>query len=436
MADLGFNDSGYEYLNKENRVLFSEDDAHNKLFEYITADISPISKLLERHFLTQMNLDTFELTSGRQIGTELSEIRTILAAAHPYYQYEVDKSITRAIGKYFNQLLVYSIWGCQNLALKHEVTKSWYKERLFALMPVPLYQRIDDDGLDDFLTEYEKQIGEWNSVPSEETTETVVFDIPQKPIPFSSEINTQKEVANILYFTLDVDAEYINKLSPQQRIWLYGNVCRAGNLPMLNVTEEIRFYQQPRLSSSVDSAQQDRESQELKELFSPLYSLGQVNVERHGIPANIQGPLASAVEFCRGITTPKSYEVYDIENLRQLLFLEIIRMIQSKKMIRKCRNCGKYFIIKNRKIVYCNRIDKSGRKCSEVGPTRSYHKKMDEDEALKIYNRAYKTHFARRKNGILSQNGFQEWCKAAKSKLDKVRDGELDIKEFQDWLKK
>lgn len=455
MAGLGFHDAGYEYLDKGSYVLFSENNAHNMLFDYVAANISPVSGLLERHVLMQMNLDTFELTPRQQNGDVLSEIKAILVAAHPYYQYEMGKTIIRAIGEYFNQLLVYSIYRCQNSALGQEVTESWYKERLFALIPAPLCQETDDIGPDDFFAEYKKQTAEWNVIRREGTQETVesaeageteetwemdetfVFNVPkEKPTPFSSEINTQKEIANILYFVLDVDADHLNKLPIQQRVWIYANIFRASNPPTLNVTDKVSLYQQPRFYSGVDRSQEIEKAQNLEEIFSPLYPLGEIDLERNGIPASLQEQLVSAVEFGGKITSSALYEIYEIENLRQLLFLEVLRMIQSKEMIRKCKNCGKYFKIKNRKIVYCDRVIESGRMCSEVGAIRSYQKKMADDETLKLYNRAYKTHFARRKNGILSQNGFQEWCIAAKDKLDKARCGDLNINEFRDWLKK
>ena len=46
------------------------------------------------------------------------------------------------------------------------------------------------------------------------------------------------------------------------------------------------------------------------------------------------------VEILRLIETAQIYEEYEICNLKQLLQMEILSMIQADTMIRKCRNCG------------------------------------------------------------------------------------------------
>ena len=74
--------------------------------------------------------------------------------------------------------------------------------------------------------------------------------------------------------------------------------------------------------------------------------------------------------------------------------------------------------------------------CSKVGSQQAFEKKMKEDEALRIYNRAYKTHHARVRKKNMEQNDFLRWCNEAKQKLGQARTGELDIASFQKWLKK
>ena len=60
---------------------------------------------------------------------------------------------------------------------------------------------------------------------------------------------------------------------------------------------------------------------------------------------------------------------------------------------------------------------------------------MKEEDALNIYNRAYKTHHARIRNGKMTKSDFCVWSAEAKQKLNEVRAGQLDIAEFQKWLK-
>lgn len=79
-------------------------------------------------------------------------------------------------------------------------------------------------------------------------------------------------------------------------------------------------------------------------------------------------------------------------------------MILDETLIKKCRNCGKYFVVKNLNVEYCDRRINNDeesddyRTCSDVGPKLSYQKKLEEDLPLKFYSRAYKTHYARIKS--------------------------------------
>ena len=117
-------------------------------------------------------------------------------------------------------------------------------------------------------------------------------------------------------------------------------------------------------------------------------------------------------------------------------------MVLDQTPVKKCRNCGKYFVVKNLNVEYCDRpIDDDEesddhRTCSDVGPKRSYQKKLEQDQPLKFYERSYKTHYARIKSGKMSKAEFFEWQKEAKEKLELVRSDNYDFEEFKLWLKK
>ncbi|MDD2586837.1 MAG: DUF6076 domain-containing protein, partial [Bacteroides sp.] len=99
-------------------------------------------------------------------------------------------------------------------------------------------------------------------------------------------------------------------------------------------------------------------------------------------------------------------------------------------------HCGMYFVVNNLNVEYCDRvIDDEEKTCSEIGPKRSFQKKLEKDYPLKIYNRSYKTHYARVKKGRMSKSEFYNWYIEAKEKLALARNGELDINEYEKWLK-
>ena len=60
---------------------------------------------------------------------------------------------------------------------------------------------------------------------------------------------------------------------------------------------------------------------------------------------------------------------------------------------------------------------------------------MDEDHILKVYNRVYKTIYARMKRGTLTADEFNRWKAEARHMLDKTRAGEVKEDVFEAWLR-
>ncbi len=112
-------------------------------------------------------------------------------------------------------------------------------------------------------------------------------------------------------------------------------------------------------------------------------------------------------------------------------------MIEAKVKIRKCGHCRRYFVVTNLNMRYCSRIaDGEEKPCNVVGSKSTFDDRVKSDEALKLYNRAYKTQYSRIKNGTITKAQFIEWKKSAKEKLDEVRNKNFDIGKFAEWLKK
>lgn len=432
MAYALFNENSYEYLDENNRILFSIDNTHIHLFDYITKDLSCLSELLERYILQKIDIETFELKEQTNDTSNISRIREILTSAHPYYIHEYRKVILNAIGDYFNKLLVYSFFHSDSKPKPDIEKKEWYTNRITALME-PLLQPDEH-----YPTDFYNNLKQWIDPEAYKIEEFLIPDIPSKrPTGFYSEIKTQTSVYNMLYFILDISAAQIGELTMHQRAWLYGNIFQ-GEYKYLEepaISEHISFLSPLQPQYGHNSGKQ-LEDNKIARTFLSLHDIQGLNIGRDGIPIGKAEPLDIAIEYAKAITTTTIYRKHEIDNLYQLLFLEIITMIESNIMIRTCKNCGKYFVVNNRKIVYCDRIDESGACCSAIGSNRSFQQKLEEDEALKIYTRAYKTHFARVRKKKMTQEDFSDWCSNAKKNLNKVRQGELAISTFQEWLKK
>lgn len=411
-----FSDTKYECFDRSYDLLFTSGETHDHLFEYAVKDLSSLPILFERYISNKIDTTDISLKKNQGTADDLLKIEETLKSLHPYYEWEYKEIIAMEIKNYFNSLLVY---------LHHALSRDEYSKIIQVLIPSSFVN--DPTEYNDFYNAYAK----WMGLEIDDTIDIAVLNAPsQKPQGFIKEISTQNAISNMLYFILDIAVPDMEKLTTSQRTFLYGNIFQRDSEPM-QITKRtsfapIRFRNNSPLA----------DKHKMDNIFNPLSNIKQINTAYNGIPANMTLPINSAIEYVSNAKTTKVYEEYEIKSLHELLYLEILSMIQAGTMIRKCKNCGKYFIIDNRKTVYCDRIDESGMCCSAVGSKRSFQQKVDQDEALKIYTRAYKTHHARVRKNIMSQEAFRIWRSEAKANLEKTRNGELDISAFQEWLKK
>lgn len=434
MAWARFDDTGYIYYNEKTSKIFCTDSTHADLFDYVAEDLSLLTKLLEKYVSNKIDTATFTFKDFPSTDDTLSEIEQLLMAAHPYYIYESTNVIINAIGNYFNNLLAYSSLHLKTPSRDCTLDKNWYIDRITVLLS-PLLQ-AGDTYQEDFYYKYQK----WINPKEYRIEESFITDIPTKmPIAFAEELKTQNMIYDMLYFILDISNQNLESLTLPQRAWVYENIFLSEKT---SVKRQFSFLP---LKQYIDDATNSQISfshnegannlEESNKIFGILRNIKNTDIRHKGIPQNMMNAFKYATDYAKKNAPDKISEQYEINNLYQLLYLEIISMIQSNILIRKCKNCGKYFLIKNRNVTYCDRRDSSDMPCSAIGPKRSFQKKMEQDEALKIYTRAYKTHHARFRKGKMSLNEFGTWCKEAKANLIKARNEELDISVFQEWLK-
>jgi len=429
---------------------------HDLLFEYVNKDLSKLPLLLEAYISKKMDFGTFELTDYVYSDSDFTEIKEILSSLHPYYRHEFNKVFIDAIGKYFNAMLI-----AQNFECEEDGYKERFKER-FKELTKPLL-KLFDTAPQDYWTSYEKQTGS-NAVSIVPVTqmrydpikpikkgqpiraedykaveytleaglesESFTFDLSFNPKTqgFSDVLETQESIKRMMYWTLDMSAPQITGLSLEQRMWLYGNMASYDKY---RDTEVVKYL----------SLRPDVLYDQDQDLFGKLYSLKGYDGDDENTPSEIKDALKIATEYAQTITSAEVYEEYEIENLHQLLYLEVLSMIHSETKIKKCRYCGMYFTFTDSKKAYCDRtIPGETKPCSAIGSQRTYKDQLETDYALKIYNRAYKTRHARmtqdRKKKKMTPDEFSRWGDTAKTKLDEVRAGKLELADFEIWLKK
>ena len=108
--------------------------------------------------------------------------------------------------------------------------------------------------------------------------------------------------------------------------------------------------------------------------------------------------------------------------------------------IKKCQNCGMYFIPNSRlDEIYCDYPKENGKTCREQGAILSYNRRLQEKSAYAEYRKTYQQKFAmvnKNKNDKNLKKEFDNWKKQAKEKIAKLKHGELSENEVYDWILK
>ena len=120
-----------------------------------------------------------------------------------------------------------------------------------------------------------------------------------------------------------------------------------------------------------------------------------------------------------------------------LMRFELMKMTSQGMSIRKCVNCGRYFILDGRSdIEYCSRplADQPGKTCQDVGALNKYMDKVHADPIRKEFHKAYKRNHSRVRVGTMTQAEFLEWSDKAREKRDQCIAGVISNDEFMEWV--
>ena len=103
--------------------------------------------------------------------------------------------------------------------------------------------------------------------------------------------------------------------------------------------------------------------------------------------------------------------------------------------IKKCQNCGMYFI-PNAKTdeIYCDYPKENSKPCRDLGAFQSYTQRLKDNKAMGEYRKKYQKLFMQvKKNKELSAE-FEAWKKQAKEKINQMKKGELTEDEVYQWI--
>ena len=166
-----------------------------------------------------------------------------------------------------------------------------------------------------------------------------------------------------------------------------------------------------------------------------LYWMDEFRREQTGDYFYLENPMRS---FYGALPSHDVVELYEIGSLDDLFRFEFVNMVKHDVFIKKCKNCGRFFIPKRRADAeYCERIfTDNGRKCSEIGATLRYEKKVAGNPILEAHKKAYRRFNSRTRAKKMTQAEFMAWSEEAAGKRDACLAGELPFEEFVAWLER
>lgn len=230
----------------------------------------------------------------------------------------------------------------------------------------------------------------------------------------------QKAYCNAYIFCFDVDyLSSLNSLSAIERLYLF-NKINNNSIDYDDINVDYKF-----LDPNVN--------------FKPSKFSGDSNSFLNWFRENNQaGKLISQVSEMN----IQKFQLYPAYKLSNTLGIEFRKMAEHNLKIKKCKNCGKYFILKgDYGTEYCDRIP-SGEKftCKKLAAMKARKDKVQNNPILKEYEKAYKRMYARLSNHKISNEEFRLWMEDAVQERDiaitnyNCSPSEEIVKRFKEFL--
>ena len=127
-------------------------------------------------------------------------------------------------------------------------------------------------------------------------------------------------------------------------------------------------------------------------------------------------------------------------NFYDIIYISLKTLLSISKNIKilRCKNCNRYFIPDtNHNTKYCDFLFDEKRTCKEIGSQRTYDKKLENDELLKLYRKRYKdlAHQAAHTNSNSKSNQMYKYYKKDGPIMkNKYKNGLITPGEFKTWI--
>ena len=211
----------------------------------------------------------------------------------------------------------------------------------------------------------------------------------------------KNQIIDIFEDCLFNEKKELKDLSPLEKLYIFVNTKNVEEYPILKYNEFNKVIKINKDTSKITE----------KEL---ILSIKDKDNNRYGIK-----------------------EIYEIDNFYNLLFLELYFILQEKTYLKKCKNCGKYFLTTNSAVIYCDNVFEDNKTCREIGASKVFTKNLEKDEAYNLYRKVYKKKQALAKSkGGTFEIEYNLFKNQGKDKKNAYKLKEISKEEFMKWLNK
>ena len=229
----------------------------------------------------------------------------------------------------------------------------------------------------------------------------------------------QKEYSERMAFCYDKSLypDVLRSLSPSARYHLFNQLHNRRTFS--NRNEIVSFY--PSETSKEVGEDATETPATPTEPFAEFEEAYQIS---HG----------KLTEFLR---TPHSMTVrYEFRSVAEILELEFTKLLELDLEFRKCKRCGRYFVMKgNYDTSYCDRVEEGQtRSCQALAAQEKYKLKAAENPALTIYSKYYKRYAARVRTRQIKEADFKKWKFRALSRREDCATGKITDAEYIAWM--
>lgn len=247
-------------------------------------------------------------------------------------------------------------------------------------------------------------------LPNQHLDTEYIMDLAKKTYQLNKEkiINSQNDFIKAIEFIFNINNENkLKNLSPKQRYFLY-----------------------ERFGKTLDNYSTDFST---NKILGFTYDNPNINN-----CTTLNDTLKSIKKYDPNGDNINSSNVYSTDDIFTMFYILLYHIVlQNNLIIKKCKNCNKYFATTKINIVYCDRLFENNKTCRDIGNSLSQKRKEQDNYVYKKYRNLYakKAMMVKRNPDIkLYKTNYEKWKKDAKEFVNDINTDKKTYKEFDEWL--